>query len=129
MVGFDKCFPSYFPVAGYDFFYVQHFVAIFRLPALEVLWQYAKVFMQWRGLQIHVDEDPAAPGVDLHLGQPELFILDVGEVPFARRPFEISIKVPGKGVIGAAEVLVVAAVVYQLSAAVQAGILEGPELA
>ena len=127
MVRLDKRFPAYLPVTGDNFSNVQHLVGVFWFPAFKVLGKDAQTIVQRLRLQVHINEHPTAPGIHLYFWQAEIFLIDVGEIPFAGRTLELGLEVPGERVVGAAKFLVVTFVVYQLPAAVQAGISIGFE--
>ena len=51
------------------------------------------------------------------------------EIPFAGRPFEFAVETPGKGVVRAAQLFIVATLVDQLASPVQAGVAKRVEIA
>ena len=71
-----------------------------------------------------IDEDEAAPAINLCLRQVDVLSLPLREVPADRIILERPVVVPGDAVIGAAEFRLAAVQGDQLAAAMQAGIVE-----
>ena len=78
-------------------------IARFRLPVAEVVGQSAQMLGERRCLEVHVDEDPAAPGVHLHCRQSEVRAIDVWEIPVGGDAAIAAVKIPAEAMEGADE--------------------------
>ncbi len=83
-----------------------------------------EVLLEGNRAGIQVDEDEAAPRADSRLGQAEVAIADVLEIPSARDRTHAAVELPAEAVKRAAEVLDVLVRQQQLAPAMRAGIVE-----
>lgn len=119
MEGLDERVLGHLPVAGQHLRDVQRLVAVLQRPDV-VLVEGAAIALEGLRVRVHVDEDEAAPGRHLGLGERELLRSDMREVPGTGRSLHGAVEVPGETVERAAELADVAAAGAQLAAAVQA---------
>src|SRR5688572_11312211 len=85
----------------------------------EVIRQQSEVVGEWWGLVVQVDEDETAPRVDSHLGQRELALIDMREVPLPRNPLQVSVEPIRPSVERAGDLRQVATARTQLRSPVQ----------
>ncbi len=100
---------------------------VLELVALHPRRQWAEVVEQWLGVGIHVDEHPASPRVDLHLGEAELAggtwieILLIGQI------LERTVEVPAPGVERASELTDPPPPLDEPGPPVPTGVVVGPQ--
>ncbi|MNZ92185.1 hypothetical protein D3C78_1112000 [compost metagenome] len=124
MEGFQEGFQTGLPVGRQQLAHVQGDELIGEIPLGEMLGKDVQMLGQRCGIWVEVDEDEAAPGLDLELRQAEALILHVREVPATGHVGQLAFQRPGEAVERAAQLLRTTAGAggLQLGAAVQAGI-------
>ncbi len=117
------------PVAGQYLLHMTLDVAVFEIPALEVLRKVAHEVGERARVGVGVDEHETAPRVDLRLWQSELVGCYVLEVPPGRHGLEFAVECPGPAVERASELRAPTVVVLELTTAMQTRVVKGLDLA
>jgi hypothetical protein len=128
VVRLDERLERDLPVARDDADDVRGHDALLERPRREVPREVLEVLGQRRRGRVEVHEHEPAPRADLCLGQAEVGRIDVGEVPRAGHLAEGPVEVPGEAVERAPEPGHLPGSRAQLRTAVQAGVVEGPDL-
>ena len=103
-------------------------VAVGQVPHRELIHDLAEEVLQRLGVGVGIDHHEAGPGAHLALGQRELLVADLLEVPPGRHVLERAVEGPGEAVERAADLAAAPGVLLQAPTAMQAGVGVGLDL-
>ncbi len=120
-------FLRHLPVAADALGHMHGLPAVLEPPALEVPRQHVKVLLERHGRGVHVDENEPAPRADARLGQAQIAVGDVLEIPATGNGTHAAVELPAEAMERAAEMFDVPVREQQLAAAVRAGVVQCPD--